>query len=152
MTTQPTTRAAYSTLTISPHGDHVRTVTSAIHPTTMDAALAAELDVPVERHIDWFEETLPLDGWLYGVILANNDEAPYVAPVMVHPASATQQDIATVWRHIVQTSAARRITSEANAHRARQGRALRPMPTFHTSATTPNQARNEGNYLGRQRN
>lgn len=152
MTTTPT-RAAYSTLTITPHGDHVRTVTSAIHPTTMDAALAAELDAPPERHVDWDETALPMAGWLMGYILDNGgpDTMPYIAPLMVHPASATHDDIAKVWRRLVQTSAQRRIVASANALRAQQGKPLRPMPTF-TSATTPNQARTEGNYLGTQRN
>ena len=127
-----TERFAYSVVTLSPDAIYLRSVASALHPDLRSAAIAAETDCVPEHHVSWAEDIDLPESWLVGTEQDNGgpDTMPYIRPVLVHPGTASAEDVKRVWARYIEVKTTRRILADVNAHRATQGLEPRPMPTF----------------------
>lgn len=130
-------RYAYSSLYVDDLGRLNRVLTSALHVDLASAAKAAEISEPADRAIDWFGGVLDRQEWLIGLAINHNPEAsaPYLAPRLVHPASATEDEIRQVWAH---TRSSKTFLAEINELREERHLHQGPAPRFDTApAPTP---------------
>ncbi|NKY62897.1 hypothetical protein QBL07_017925 [Gordonia rubripertincta] len=130
-------RYAYSALYVDDLGRLNRVLTSAVHLDLETAARAAELSEPPERGIDWLPAILDRDDWLIGISLNHSPStasAAYLAPRLVHPASATEHEIRQVW---ARTRTSTTFLAEVNEYRAERGLQQGTTPRFDLTPAQP---------------
>lgn len=131
------TRYVYSSLLVSDDARLLRATTSALHADLFDAAKACEVSEPPERGVDWHPAILDRPKWLVGIALdhsPNVEGAPYLAPRLIHPASASEYEIRSVWAHIRSSTL---FLVELNELREERGLQQGPAPRFDTAPAEP---------------
>ncbi|ASR04007.1 hypothetical protein [Gordonia rubripertincta] len=131
------TRYAYSSLYVDDLGRLNRVLTSAVHADLASAARSAELSEPPERSVDWLPAILNQDDWLTGLAIDHSPRASaahYLAPRLVHPASATANEIRAIWARI-RTS--QTFLAEVTEYRAERNLEQGTTPKFCTTPAQP---------------
>ncbi|MBN0971513.1 MULTISPECIES: hypothetical protein [unclassified Gordonia (in: high G+C Gram-positive bacteria)] len=133
-----TTRFVYSSLLVSNDARLLRATTSALHLDIGSAARACEISEPPERSVDWLPAILDRADHLVGLAIDHSPSAsatPFISPRLVHPASATEYEIRSMWAHIRRSAL---FLIELNEYRQERGLEVEEAPRFDTTpAPTP---------------
>ena len=132
-----TSRFAYTALLVADDGRPLRAVTSAMHADLGTAARACEISEPPERGVDWFPGVLDRRGWLVGLAVNHSpstEGAAYLAPRLVHPASATEYEIRSMWADVRRSGT---FLAEVNELRTERGLGIGEAPRFDTAPAQP---------------
>ncbi|WP_431840871.1 hypothetical protein [Gordonia hongkongensis] len=127
-----TRRSAFSSLLVSDDARLLRAMTSAIYLDIGTAARAAELSEPPERGIEWLPAILDNEGWLLGIAVDHSPSAsaaPYLGARLVHPGSATEDEIRRIWSQVRRSAL---FLTDLNEVRAERGLVQAPTPRFDT--------------------
>ncbi|MFC8314921.1 hypothetical protein ACFUEJ_15010 [Gordonia sp. NPDC057258] len=130
-------RFVYSSLFVDDLGRLNRVLTSAVHADLASAARSAEINEPADRAIEWLAGVIDSTEWLIGLSVNHSPStasAAHIAPRLIHPASATGDDIRRIWS---QTRSSGTFLAEINDLRAERGLVQGPAPRFDLTPAPP---------------
>ncbi|WP_431839182.1 hypothetical protein [Gordonia hongkongensis] len=130
-------RFVYSSLFVDDLGRLNRVLTSAVHADLASAARSAEISEPADRAIEWLAAVIDSSEWLIGLSVNHSPStasAPHIAPRLIHPASATGEDIRRIWS---QTRSSGTFLAELNDLRGERHLEVDQAPRFDLTSAQP---------------
>ena len=130
-------RFVYSSLFVDDLGRLNRVLTSAVHADLASAARSAEINEPADRAIEWLAGVIDSTEWLIGLSVNHSPStasAPHIAPRLIHPASATGEDIRKMWARIRSSGT---FTAEINELRQERHLEVGQAPRFDLTPAPP---------------